>query len=180
MTCYAIGCVTLRMTTRHNCVRDSTFCRFLDLPDVTHATPLVDIVVASQLWHPIRHNRLARTTLVSSKMVWYHIHVDLSIMPATHQIFSDMRQRRITISAVTDLSCDHRRRIQFFYQQDAFVRFLLHRHCHWQRTETVRIATASVSLVVDLVLVPTQSDRLPLYAGRCRNRNLLRFTKQRH
>ena len=33
---------------------------------------------------------------------------------------------------------------------------------------------------MDLVLVPTQSDRPSLYAGRCRNRNLLKFTKKRH
>ena len=87
--------------------------------------------------------------------------------------------KSITTSAVTDLLRAHRWKVQFFYQQDAFLRFLLHHHRKCQPTETDLILT-SASFIVDLVLVPTQSDHPPLYVGWCRDRNLLKFTKQRH
>ena len=93
-------------------------------------------------------------------MLWCHLRVDPFPRPTSHQEFTELRQRRITTSAVTGLRCAHMRRIQFF-----------HRFWQWQPTETVRIAMTSASFIVDLVFVPT---------WRCRDRNLLKFTKQRH
>ena len=45
------------LATRHNCVRDTSFCWFLDVDGVTPATLLVCIAVEPPPWHPIWHNR---------------------------------------------------------------------------------------------------------------------------
>ena len=124
--------VRLCLATRHNCVWDSSCCWFLDVQDVTYATPLVDSVVESPLSGTPQDTTVLHTYLISSTVAWCHLYVDVSIWPATHKVFPDTRQRRIMTNAVSDLRCAHRRRVQFFYQQDEFLGFFLLRYRQWQ------------------------------------------------
>ena len=119
VTCYAVSaCHTSEpflpalcpwLATRHNCVRDSSFCWFLDVQDVTHATPLVD-----KTQPPCTFN--------SSLLQWYSA-MFMSIFPSGQlrirysltcaSVWS--RSDQIWALLRSDLSSAHRRRIQFFY-----------------------------------------------------------------